>query len=137
MRRPLAHYLELGDRLSTVISGFPAISRLVPSILKYSLLLCVQVLVVNPVFFKYVNDLWTEHHGRYPSTGMLAIIFALHICDQVRESGAPVVPSTLDIYQQRVLFAILGFTAKTQVKNLVPLLNRNMSRFYGPLLCVY
>lgn len=49
---------------------------------------CVQILVVNPVFFKYVNDHWTEHHGRYPSTGMLAIIFALHICDQVRESDA-------------------------------------------------
>lgn len=45
--------------------------------------MCVQVLVVNPAFFKYVNDRWTEHHGRYPSTGMLAIIFALHICDQV------------------------------------------------------
>lgn len=42
-----------------------------------------QVLVVNPMFFKYVNDHWTERHGRYPSTGMLAIIFALHICDQV------------------------------------------------------
>lgn len=49
---------------------------------------CVQILVVNPVFFKYVNDHWTEQHGRYPSTGMLAIIFALHVCDQVRESGA-------------------------------------------------
>lgn len=49
---------------------------------------CVQILVVNPIFFKYVNDHWTEHHGRYPSTGMLAIIFALHICDQVRASDA-------------------------------------------------
>uniref|UniRef100_A0A3P8U0N1 CMP-N-acetylneuraminate-beta-galactosamide-alpha-2,3-sialyltransferase 2 n=1 Tax=Amphiprion percula TaxID=161767 RepID=A0A3P8U0N1_AMPPE len=46
-----------------------------------------KVLVVNPVFFKYVHDHWTEHHGRYPSTGMLAIIFALHICDQVSVFG--------------------------------------------------
>ncbi|XP_022076028.1 ST3 beta-galactoside alpha-2,3-sialyltransferase 8 [Acanthochromis polyacanthus] len=46
-----------------------------------------KVLVVNPVFFKYVHDQWTEHHGRYPSTGMLAIIFALHICDQVSVFG--------------------------------------------------
>ncbi|KAI3369786.1 hypothetical protein L3Q82_024598 [Scortum barcoo] len=46
-----------------------------------------KVLVVNPVFFKYVNDHWTEHHGRYPSTGMLAIIFALHTCDQVSVFG--------------------------------------------------
>ncbi|KAM6927261.1 ST3 beta-galactoside alpha-2,3-sialyltransferase 8 [Xenentodon cancila] len=46
-----------------------------------------KVLVVNPVFFKYVHDRWTEHHGRYPSTGMLAIIFALHTCDQVSVFG--------------------------------------------------
>ncbi|XP_032370690.1 ST3 beta-galactoside alpha-2,3-sialyltransferase 8 [Etheostoma spectabile] len=46
-----------------------------------------KVLVVNPVFFKYAYDRWTEGHGRYPSTGMLAIIFALHICDQVSVFG--------------------------------------------------
>ncbi|KAG7226818.1 hypothetical protein INR49_014167 [Caranx melampygus] len=46
-----------------------------------------KVLVVNPTFFKYVHDHWTEHHGRYPSTGMLAIIFALHTCDQVSVFG--------------------------------------------------
>ncbi|XP_026202841.1 ST3 beta-galactoside alpha-2,3-sialyltransferase 8 [Anabas testudineus] len=46
-----------------------------------------KVLVVNPVFFKYVHDYWTEQHGRYPSTGMLAVIFALHICDQVSVFG--------------------------------------------------
>ncbi|XP_015243529.1 PREDICTED: CMP-N-acetylneuraminate-beta-galactosamide-alpha-2,3-sialyltransferase 2-like [Cyprinodon variegatus] len=46
-----------------------------------------KVLVVNPVFFKYVHDRWTELHGRYPSTGMLAIIFALHTCDQVSVFG--------------------------------------------------
>ncbi|XP_026161936.1 ST3 beta-galactoside alpha-2,3-sialyltransferase 8 [Mastacembelus armatus] len=46
-----------------------------------------KVLVVNPVFFKYVHDHWNENHGRYPSTGMLAIIFALHTCDQVSVFG--------------------------------------------------
>ncbi|KAK9529558.1 hypothetical protein VZT92_013641 [Zoarces viviparus] len=46
-----------------------------------------KVLVVNPAFFKYANDRWTEGHGRYPSTGMLAIIFALHTCDQVSVFG--------------------------------------------------
>nr|XP_046237012.1 ST3 beta-galactoside alpha-2,3-sialyltransferase 8 [Scatophagus argus] len=46
-----------------------------------------KVLVVNPMFFTYVNDRWNERHGRYPSTGMLAIIFALHICDQVSVFG--------------------------------------------------
>ncbi|XP_006639776.2 ST3 beta-galactoside alpha-2,3-sialyltransferase 8 isoform X1 [Lepisosteus oculatus] len=46
-----------------------------------------KVIVVNPAFFKYTHDSWTEHHGRYPSTGMLAIIFALHICDEVSVFG--------------------------------------------------
>ncbi|KAM3620961.1 uncharacterized protein V6R79_004147 [Siganus canaliculatus] len=46
-----------------------------------------KVLVVNPVFFKYVNDRWNERRGRYPSTGMLAIIYALHTCDQVSVFG--------------------------------------------------
>ncbi|KAJ8259192.1 hypothetical protein COCON_G00182040 [Conger conger] len=46
-----------------------------------------KVIVVNPTFFKYTHDKWTEHHGRYPSTGMLALIFSLHICDEVSVFG--------------------------------------------------
>ncbi|XP_066527427.1 ST3 beta-galactoside alpha-2,3-sialyltransferase 8 [Hoplias malabaricus] len=46
-----------------------------------------KVIVVNPSFFKYTHDHWTEHHGRYPSTGMLAIVFALHLCDEVSVFG--------------------------------------------------
>ncbi|XP_036415187.1 ST3 beta-galactoside alpha-2,3-sialyltransferase 8 [Colossoma macropomum] len=46
-----------------------------------------KVIVVNPSFFKYTHDRWTEHHGRYPSTGMLAIVFALHLCDEVSVFG--------------------------------------------------
>ncbi|XP_072521555.1 ST3 beta-galactoside alpha-2,3-sialyltransferase 8 [Salminus brasiliensis] len=46
-----------------------------------------KVIVVNPTFFKYTHDHWTEHHGRYPSTGMLAIVFALHLCDEVSVFG--------------------------------------------------
>ncbi|XP_028853300.1 ST3 beta-galactoside alpha-2,3-sialyltransferase 8 [Denticeps clupeoides] len=46
-----------------------------------------KVIVVNPAFFKYTHDHWNEQHGRYPSTGMLAIIFALHMCDQVSVFG--------------------------------------------------
>lgn len=32
---------------------------------------------------KYVYDSWLQHHGRYPSTGFLSVIFALHVCDEV------------------------------------------------------
>ncbi|KAI4875082.1 hypothetical protein NFI96_033374 [Prochilodus magdalenae] len=46
-----------------------------------------KVIVVNPGFFKYTHDHWTEHHGRYPSTGMLAVVFALHLCDKVSVFG--------------------------------------------------
>ncbi|MBN3298115.1 SIA4B sialyltransferase, partial [Amia calva] len=46
-----------------------------------------KVFVLNPAFFKYVHINWTQYHGRYPSTGMLAIIFALHTCDQVSVFG--------------------------------------------------
>ncbi|XP_061687457.1 ST3 beta-galactoside alpha-2,3-sialyltransferase 8 [Syngnathoides biaculeatus] len=46
-----------------------------------------KVVVVNPAFFKYVHERWTERHGRYPSTGMLAVVYALHTCDQVSVFG--------------------------------------------------
>ncbi|XP_023693606.1 ST3 beta-galactoside alpha-2,3-sialyltransferase 8 [Paramormyrops kingsleyae] len=46
-----------------------------------------KVIVVHPAFFKYVHETWAEGQGRYPSTGMLAIIFALHICDEVSVFG--------------------------------------------------
>lgn len=45
------------------------------------------VLVVSPQFFSYVHQNWTQKHGRYPSTGITAIIYALHTCDQVSLFG--------------------------------------------------
>ncbi|XP_066572112.1 CMP-N-acetylneuraminate-beta-galactosamide-alpha-2,3-sialyltransferase 1 isoform X2 [Amia ocellicauda] len=46
-----------------------------------------KVLVYHPAFIKYVYDIWTEKHGRYPSTGFLVLIFALHVCDEVNVYG--------------------------------------------------
>uniref|UniRef100_A0A8C2I2A5 CMP-N-acetylneuraminate-beta-galactosamide-alpha-2,3-sialyltransferase 2 n=1 Tax=Cyprinus carpio TaxID=7962 RepID=A0A8C2I2A5_CYPCA len=46
-----------------------------------------KVIVVNPAFFKYTHEKWTERHGRYPSTGIVAIMFALHLCDEVSAFG--------------------------------------------------
>lgn len=48
-----------------------------------------QVQIFNPAFFKYVHDRWTRHHGRYPSTGMLVLFFALHVCDEVSPRPRP------------------------------------------------
>uniref|UniRef100_UPI00358F2C30 CMP-N-acetylneuraminate-beta-galactosamide- alpha-2,3-sialyltransferase 2 isoform X2 n=1 Tax=Myxine glutinosa TaxID=7769 RepID=UPI00358F2C30 len=50
-----------------------------------------NVHIYNPAFMKYVHDHWTNGHGRYPSTGMLAVIFSLHICRVVGASTPRVV----------------------------------------------
>lgn len=42
-----------------------------------------QILIYHPAFIKYVFDNWLQGHGRYPSTGILSVIFSLHICDEV------------------------------------------------------
>ncbi|KAG2465164.1 CMP-N-acetylneuraminate-beta-galactosamide-alpha-2,3-sialyltransferase 1-like [Polypterus senegalus] len=46
-----------------------------------------KVIIYSPQFFKYVYDNWVENHGRYPSTGMLTLMFAIHICDEVNLYG--------------------------------------------------
>ncbi|XP_076013237.1 CMP-N-acetylneuraminate-beta-galactosamide-alpha-2,3-sialyltransferase 1-like [Genypterus blacodes] len=46
-----------------------------------------KVLILNPTFFKYVYDSWMDGHGRYPSTGFLSLLFALHVCDKVSVFG--------------------------------------------------
>ncbi|XP_051519214.1 CMP-N-acetylneuraminate-beta-galactosamide-alpha-2,3-sialyltransferase 1-like isoform X2 [Myxocyprinus asiaticus] len=46
-----------------------------------------KVLIYNPSFLKYVYDSWLEGHGRYPSTGFLSLMFAVHVCDEVNVFG--------------------------------------------------
>ncbi|KAK7124318.1 hypothetical protein R3I94_018628 [Phoxinus phoxinus] len=46
-----------------------------------------KVMILHPEFIRYVHDNWAEGHGRYPSTGFLTLIFALHICDKVNVFG--------------------------------------------------
>uniref|UniRef100_A0A8C8SCP2 CMP-N-acetylneuraminate-beta-galactosamide-alpha-2,3-sialyltransferase 2 n=1 Tax=Pelusios castaneus TaxID=367368 RepID=A0A8C8SCP2_9SAUR len=46
-----------------------------------------KVLIVSPAFLKYIHDKWTQHHGKYPSTGFIALLFALHSCDQLAAYG--------------------------------------------------
>ncbi|KAJ8403066.1 hypothetical protein AAFF_G00359820 [Aldrovandia affinis] len=46
-----------------------------------------KVLIYSPTFFKYVYETWLEGHGRYPSTGFLTLMFAIHICDEVNVYG--------------------------------------------------
>ncbi|XP_061231439.1 CMP-N-acetylneuraminate-beta-galactosamide-alpha-2,3-sialyltransferase 2-like [Neopsephotus bourkii] len=46
-----------------------------------------KVLILSPAFLKYIHDNWMQHHGRYPSTGFTALLFALHACQQVSVFG--------------------------------------------------
>ncbi|KAM6248516.1 CMP-N-acetylneuraminate-beta-galactosamide-alpha-2,3-sialyltransferase 2-like [Porphyrio hochstetteri] len=46
-----------------------------------------KVLILSPAFLKYIHDNWTQHHGRYPSTGFTALLFALHACQRVSVFG--------------------------------------------------
>ncbi|XP_078542847.1 CMP-N-acetylneuraminate-beta-galactosamide-alpha-2,3-sialyltransferase 1-like [Lissotriton helveticus] len=46
-----------------------------------------KILIFNPTFMNYVDFNWMEKHGEYPSTGIMCIIFALHVCDQVDVYG--------------------------------------------------
>jgi beta-galactoside alpha-2,3-sialyltransferase (sialyltransferase 4A) len=43
-----------------------------------------QVQIYSPVFMRYAYENWLDKHGRYPSTGFFSLMFALHICDEVR-----------------------------------------------------
>ncbi|XP_039976891.1 CMP-N-acetylneuraminate-beta-galactosamide-alpha-2,3-sialyltransferase 1-like [Xiphias gladius] len=45
------------------------------------------VMVINPAFMRYVHVKWLEEKGRYPSTGFMALVLALHICDEVNVFG--------------------------------------------------
>lgn len=48
-----------------------------------------QILIYHPAFIKYVFDSWLQGHGRYPSTGILSVIFSLHVCDEVGHTPSP------------------------------------------------
>ncbi|XP_031709619.1 CMP-N-acetylneuraminate-beta-galactosamide-alpha-2,3-sialyltransferase 1-like [Anarrhichthys ocellatus] len=46
-----------------------------------------KVLIYSPTFLKYIYESWLEGHGRYPSTGFLSLMLAVHICDEVSVFG--------------------------------------------------
>jgi hypothetical protein len=43
-----------------------------------------QVLVISLSFLRYIQEYWLKNKGQYPSLGFVAIVYALHTCDQVR-----------------------------------------------------
>lgn len=77
---PIIPPTSFGSVVNDVFTTFTA------SFYSLSFLSLTQVQIFNPAFFKYIHDHWTRHHGRYPSTGMLVLFFALHVCDEVHLS---------------------------------------------------
>ncbi|XP_061616797.1 CMP-N-acetylneuraminate-beta-galactosamide-alpha-2,3-sialyltransferase 1-like isoform X2 [Phyllopteryx taeniolatus] len=45
------------------------------------------VMVLNPGFIAYVHRVWLRRRSGYPSTGFLAVILALHMCEEVHVFG--------------------------------------------------
>lgn len=43
-----------------------------------------QVLIISISFLKYIQEHWLDNHGQYPSLGFVALVYALHTCDQVK-----------------------------------------------------
>ncbi|CAL8356114.1 unnamed protein product [Boreogadus saida] len=48
---------------------------------------CTQVKVLYPGFIQYVHENWLGKKGRYPSTGFMGVVLAMHICDEVSVFG--------------------------------------------------
>ena len=46
-----------------------------------------RVRVVHPEFVKYLHQSWMEARGGFPSTGFIAMMIAVHVCDEVRVFG--------------------------------------------------
>nr|XP_040131692.1 CMP-N-acetylneuraminate-beta-galactosamide-alpha-2,3-sialyltransferase 1 isoform X2 [Ictidomys tridecemlineatus] len=46
-----------------------------------------KVLIISISFLKYIQENWLENYGQYPSLGFVALMYALHTCDQVSLFG--------------------------------------------------
>ncbi|KAF4081731.1 hypothetical protein AMELA_G00164520 [Ameiurus melas] len=46
-----------------------------------------KVMIIHPEFIRYVYERWLMKNGKYPSTGFIMLMLALHICDQVNVFG--------------------------------------------------
>lgn len=46
-----------------------------------------RVRIIHPEFIKYIHDNWLDGHGQFPSTGFIALMIAVHVCDEVDVFG--------------------------------------------------
>lgn len=43
----------------------------------------IRARIISPEFIKYLQENWTDGRKAYPSTGFIAMMIALHVCDEV------------------------------------------------------
>jgi hypothetical protein len=43
--------------------------------------------IIHPEFIKYIHEDWMDGHGQFPSTGFIALMTAVHVCDEVNVFG--------------------------------------------------
>ncbi|XP_060760493.1 CMP-N-acetylneuraminate-beta-galactosamide-alpha-2,3-sialyltransferase 1-like [Neoarius graeffei] len=75
-----SHYGQLIDSHDFIISTYTNVKRTIQANKD-------KVMIMSPEFMRYVYKNWSREHGRYPSTGFLTLVLALHICDQVNVFG--------------------------------------------------
>jgi hypothetical protein len=46
-----------------------------------------RVRVIHPEFIEYIHDNWMQGQGAFPSTGLIAMMIAVHVCDEVDVFG--------------------------------------------------
>jgi hypothetical protein len=46
-----------------------------------------RVRIIHPEFVKYLHEDWMKEQGQFPSTGLLAMMLAAHVCDEVNVFG--------------------------------------------------
>jgi hypothetical protein len=46
-----------------------------------------RVRIINPEFVEYLDEYWTKGRGDFPSTGLIALMIAVHVCDEVDVFG--------------------------------------------------
>ncbi len=46
-----------------------------------------RVNIIHPELIKYVDEKWIGGRGEFPSTGLSALMFAVHVCDEVDVFG--------------------------------------------------
>jgi hypothetical protein len=46
-----------------------------------------RVRIISPEFVKYLHEYWTKGRGDFPSTGLITLMIAVHVCDEVDVFG--------------------------------------------------